>query len=491
MRRKLLNFMRRARPIMAWVSLACGLVFVLVVFKNTPPGWPRQWNAAQVERERPAGARATGRTGVVVVALLQPSHFEPRFTLQFIEKLLDVVIPWPINRIAGRDTATALIDPTLPDATVKFAPRALMDWRGRAAGDDGVPYLRRWQQGAVAWLPPSSSVAGDIGSFQLKGTPGGAPDPSQRAMLKAKYLYYPRLPGGYLPQRDQTLAMVNSALAIVGRNPAVVGATVYDIYDRDAARAALEALLDKRLDTLVLASTFPIHSGFEEYHAAYPKLKDEIAAWAKRTGRPEPKLLLVPGMANSSGYRAFLAAHLARVAPRPIPGARATVIVSLHGLPAMTRKNDAWGGNADRATPPLLAALVAALRAKGWGDVRGVVAQEAFANGVEDPGNAALSTGEAMRAAAARGDALAIAIPAEFLSENSDTLFLHSYLMFDGVAGYRRYQGPPANVNWSQPFVRRYRIGATDVIYTGTPGGAFQGDAGAMLAATITPLLPK
>ena len=41
------------------------------------------------------------------------------------------------------------------------------------------------------------------------------------------------------------------------------------------------------------------------------------------------------------------------------------------------------------------------------------------------------------------------------MAENSDSLFGHSALMFDGFPGYRTYMGPPPTTDWAKPYVRR------------------------------------
>lgn len=482
---------RRWLALASGALLAAGFVTFLFFLMNQPRGWPFHWDAYRAVQAQPVDAVATGRTGVLVVALLQPSTFETGFTENFIRKLFEVAVPWPVNRLAARDRGVALIDPTRPDATEPFAPQVLMAFDGRTVDWDGIPFVEKHRRGMVEWVPPSATVAGDIGTFLYRGRSGGAASPAQRAMLKARALYYARLPGGYLPQRDQTLAMIDAAAAELGRHPQVVGTRVYDAFAPLAAERALEALLDQGLDTLVIASALPIHSAFEEYRGAYPKVKRQVDRWAERTGRPAPRLLFAPQMADLGDYARFWAAHLERVAPAPpAADAAATLVITLHGLPVVQRRRDPWVANSDRAVDVLRAPLEAAMRARGWRNLRTVVAQEAFADDAEDPGNRLVSVRETFAAAARRGDALAIAVPVEFLAENTDTIFLHSLLMFEGLEGYRRFQGPPADVDWTVPFVRRFRRDRTQVMFTGTPGGERQGEAGAVLAAAIGRLLP-
>jgi protoheme ferro-lyase len=468
-----------------------GAVVVLIFMMNQPVGWPFHWDAEKEIARQPADARAEGRTGIVVVALLQPSQFETAFTENFVGKLFDVAIPWPINRLAARDTGVALVDPGRPDMQTAFRPKSLISFDGRAADWDGEPFADKYARGLVEWVPPSKTTSGDIGTFRYTGRAGGTSGPAQRAMLKARAVYYARLPDGYLPQRDQTLAMIEAAFARLRQNPAVTATAVFDIFMPHAARNELFRLLDSGVDTLVIGSALPINSAFEEYRGAYPKLHKMVQAWAKARGKPEPRLLFAPQLADGQGYPEFWAAHLAESAPPPPrANASATLVVSLHGLPIEQQRSDNWVVNARRATARIAPVLTEALRRRGWQNITTVVAQEAFADSAEDPADKLLSVAEVFAQARARGDALAIAVPIEFLSENTDTLFLHSYLMFSGLPGYTRFAGPPADIDWQKPYVRRFDKGPTSHLYIGAPGGDAQIAAGAVLANTLATRLP-
>jgi hypothetical protein len=483
---------RRWRAILAGAVAGFGSVFLVFFLMNQPKGWPFNWDAERAIAAQGADARATGRTGVIVVALIQPSRFETPFYVNFVDKLLETAIPWPINRIAGRDRGVALIDPTNPDQVKPFRPKTLMSFDGRTHDWDGEPYAAKFARGKVDWLAPSASTAGDIGSFVYPGRAGGAAGPAQRAMLKARAIYYARLPNGYLPQRDQTLAMIGAAFAQIRANKAVTGTILFDIFNPHDSRAEIVRLLDSGVDTLVIGSALPINSAFEEYRGAYPKIHALVEEWAERRGKPAPKLLFAPQMSDMPGYAPLWGRHLAATAPPPpTPDASATLVVSLHGLPITQLQRDPWAENAERAARKLVPQLTATLQARGWRNIRTVVAQEAFGDTVEDPANKLVSVSEVFARARQRGDALAIAVPVEFLAENTDTLFLHSYLMFNGLPGYRRYVGPPADIDWNQPYVRRFQGGATTHVYIGTPGAAAQSEAGAVLAAAIATRLPR
>ncbi|MFN7176454.1 MAG: hypothetical protein ACK4MX_06135 [Thermaurantiacus sp.] len=482
---------RRLRAFLWGGLLATGFIVLLFFLMNQPRGWPFHWDAYRAVQAQPADAVAEGRVGVIAVALMQPSTFETGFTENFIVKLFEVAVPWPVNVLARRDRGVALIDPGNADAAAPFAPRTLVAADGRAEDWDGIPFVEKWRRGRVDWVPPSRTTAGDIGTFLYPHRTGGTSSPAQRAMLKARDLYYARLPDGYLPQRDQTLAMLQAAFADLSWHPAVVATGIYDIFAPLDAERELERVLESGIDTLVIGSALPIHSAFEEYRGAYPKLKRKVEAWAERTGRPMPRLLFAPQMGEMESYAAFWARHLERTAPAPpSPEAAATLIVTLHGLPVAQRRRDPWVQNSERAVAVMQPQLVAALQKRGWRTVRVVAAQEAFADAIEDPADRILSVREVFERAAARGDAMAIAVPVEFLAENTDTVFLHSLLMFEGLPGYERFEGPPEDIDWDQPWVRRFRLDRTDVVFTGTPGGAYQAEAGAVLAETFRRLLP-
>ena len=98
---------------------------------------------------------------------------------------------------------------------------------------------------------------------------------------------------------------------------------------------------------------------------------------------------------------------------------------------------------------------------------------------------------ELYRKAEQQGMAVAVASPLEFMAENTDMLFAHSALMFDGFPGYRTYMGPPAGTDWTKPYVRRFQLGKTTLIYGGAPGGATVPRQSAALADAIGAVFRK
>ena len=158
------------------------------------------------------------------------------------------------------------------------------------------------------------------------------------------------------------------------------------------------------------------------------------------------------------------------------------------GLPITQLKSDTWTPFATSTSERIRPALEAVMRNKGYGQVDIIQAAESFADQVEDPKNLIVSVSEEFQRAKADHIDLAIALPIEFMSENTDTLFTHAAMMFDGQPGFTPYMAPPANVDWRRPYVRRFQNGATTIMYTGAPGGDAAPQAGVVLADAISTL---
>ena len=97
--------MRRYLKVLAGLASVLVVFGVVVVLKNRDT----RWDAGQAIVS--PGSVTEPRVGVIIVALSQPSQYAPRFWNNISKKILDTVIPWPINIIAGRDKGVVLVDP--------------------------------------------------------------------------------------------------------------------------------------------------------------------------------------------------------------------------------------------------------------------------------------------------------------------------------------------------------------------------------------------
>lgn len=467
----------------AWRTFAFGAVVATPIwYANQGPEWSADDLIATGD------TAIVGKPGIVVVALMQPERYDPKFFENFLDKLFTQVIPWPINIIAGGDSGVVLVDPGQPYMTQRFEPRALADMWGRTADIDGVPYIDKYRRGEIRWEKPSADIPHDPGVFLYPARRQGMRYAAAKTSIKARYLYYPELPGGLLPHYAQTRAMAEGAIAEARvRHPQIVAGAVADAFDPYAKEQAIFRVLDAGVDTLILASAQPIYSKFEELEGSFVGVRKSVELWRKRNGMKPIKLVISPYMASQPAFDALIVDHLIATTPAATaPGQKAMAIASLHGLPPSLVKTDSWTQRVAAVERRLAPKMAAALAAKGYTATRVEFASEGFADALEDPDNQIRSVREVWAEARRDGYAVANAVPLEFLAENTDNLFAHSAIMFEGFAGYRTYQGPPADVDWSKPFVRSYRQGKTEVIYSGSPGGATIGRQSSALADAIS-----
>jgi hypothetical protein len=417
--------------------------------------------------------KVQGKAGLIVVALMQPERFEPKFFENFLDKLFTQVIPWPINVLAGADSGVVLVDPTQPYMLKPFTPRKLADVWGREADIDGIPWVEKYKRGELRWEKPSTSTPHDPGVFLYPARKQGMRFATAKTAVKARYIYYPTLPNGVLPHFAQTRDMALGGIAEAQKRYPIVAGELADAFDPFQKEQAITRVLDAGVDTLILTSTQPIYSRFEELEGSFRGVRKIVEKWRKKNGGKPIRIVIPPYLASQPAFDKLMLDHFAATVPQAsAPGQSAMGIASLHGLPVSLTKTDSWSGRVKEIEKRLKPQMAAILKAKGYAKVETHIAPEGFADTMEDPNDELTSVNELYRRAEKAGMAVAVAVPLEFLSENTDNLYAHSALMFDKFPGYRTYQGPPANVDWNKPYVRQFQLGKTSVIYAGSPGGA-------------------
>ena len=445
---------------------------------------PSNWSGDQLIAA--GDTRIEGKAGVLVVALMQPERFDPKFFENFLDKLFSQVIPWPINVLAGADSGVVLVDPTQPFMTKRFAPTKLADVWGREADVDGIPWIEKFRRGELRWEKPSTTTPHDPGVFLYPERKQGMRFAAAKTAIKARYIYYPTLPDGVLPHYAQTKAMAEGALVLAKERYPLVAGEVADAFDPYQKEQAVFRVLDAGVDTLILASAQPIYSDFEELEGSFRSVYKSVEKWRKRNGDKAIKIVIPPHLASRESFDQLMLDHLAATTPAATaPGQAAMAIVSLHGLPPSLAFSDSWAKRVAMIEKRMKPKMAAVLKAKGYTKIETHFASEGFGDTMEDPDNVIVSVRELWDRARKEGFTVANAVPMEFLSENTDNLFAHSAIMFDGFPGYKTYQGPPANVDWSKPYVRQYQFGKTNVIYAGSPGGATLPRQSSILAEAI------
>ena len=449
-----------------------------------------RWDAGQAIAQ--PGSVTEPRVGVIVVALVQPSEFNTRFWRNIVDKLLNSFIPWPINVFVSRDKGVVLMDPDQAYAMKEFKPRRLADIDGREKDVDGIPWIEKYHRGDVDWKAPSASTAFDMGYFIYPDRNQEMPTPAAKIAAKARYIYYAPLKNQYLPHGDQTIALGKDAIALLrAAHPQIVAGEFVDAFDPEGEEAAVNRVLDSGVDVLVLGSGQPIYSDFEELKGSYSKIHKIVDQWEAMHFSKRVRIVVAPWMASEASYDQMWLDHFAATVPQATaPGQSALGIVSLHGLPVRLVKTDSWARRWPATSDRLRPRMAEILKAKGYATVRVETGFEAFADSVDDPDNKLLSVNELYKQARKAGAAVAVALPIEFLAENTDTLFAHQAYFFDGIGGYRTYAPPPLTQDWMQPYVRRLVDGKTMIIYAGAIGGAKQPQASAVLATAMGRVFP-
>ena len=467
------------------------LAFLLVV--GTGLWWMNsasRWDANEVING--ADNHVEGKAGLLVVGLAQPETFDAKFFENFLDKLFTETIPWPINVLAGADTGIVLLDPARPFSTKRFEPTQLADIWGRTSDIDGTPWIEKYRRGQLRWEKPSTTVPFDPGVFLYPERKQGMRFAAAKTALKARYLYYARLPNGVLPHYRQTVDMANAGIALAKDRHPLQAAEFVDAFDKGQKVAAVRRVLDSGIDTLILASVQPIHSDFEELQGSFAGIHKIVEQWRKENRGKPIRYAVAPYIASQPAFEKLWLDHFAATVPQATgPNQSASGIITLHGLPVSLLKSDSWSTRTPKVVARLKPRMEEILRAKGYAKVTVQPAQEGFGDGLEDPDNKVVSVSELYAKARKEGTDLAIALPIEFLAENTDTLFAHAAIMFDGLPGYSVYQGPPRDVDWSRPYVRSFTSGKTVQMYVGAPGPASQGLASEALAASIGAVFRK
>ena len=465
----------------AWRTMAfTGVVGAGLWYANRGPDWHGN---ALIEKN---DTRLEGKAGVLVVALIQPGHFDPRFYHNFVDKIFTQIIPWPINALAGTDTGIVLVDPDNPYQQTRYQPRRLVNIHGSEADVDGIPWVEKFQRGQLRWEKPSTTTPHDFGFFLYPERKQGMRTAAAKTIAKIKYIYYARLPQGYLPHEDQTRKMAQGAVDLVRQQHPIVGGEVVDAFDPWKKEQAVFRLLDAGADTIVLASAQSLYSDFEELDGSFVAVHKAVEEWRARHGGKPVKIVIPPYLAAQPEFEEMLLRHFAASVPQASrPGQSAMGILTFHGMPPSLLAHDSWTPRAAAFEARLKPRIAEILTAKGYAKVEARFGSESFADQMEDPDNKVVSVHELFEAARKAQTDVAVAVPIEFMAENTDSLFAHPSLIFDGYPGYQTYMGPPAGTDWSKPYVRQLTLGKTRVIYGGTMGGADVGQQSKALAAAI------
>ncbi len=415
-----------------------------------------------------------GKIGVLVAGLIMPEKISPVFFNNVAKKIFKTIVPWPARNFVTADKGVALLDPVTFHSHESFTPTSLIDPDGSDRDIDGMPYIEKYKQGLVKWVPPSSMLYLDHGYFLYTGRKGGQPTICGKIINKSRIWYHNKGSLQHdLPHWKQTFKVIDGAHEKLKEKYGNIEFRAECNMFYYELREKLYELLDAGCTTLVLSSPLPMYSHFEEFNSGFRHCFEFIEEWEKEHPGKKIKVIMAPPMGLYQPYRkAFLEMLKDRLDTLP-KDASITVVVSVHGMPWDLFTWEAWIQLAPPWRDKLFEEIKEMVDSYKFKKTNVVAAQDEFADPIWDPKQKYLSTNRAYWNAIKEGYDYAINIPIEFYGENSDTMFHHALKNYHGFDQYDLYK-PIDYPDWSVPLTREFVQGKTRIIYNGVPVGKYQ-----------------
>jgi hypothetical protein len=458
--------------VLKWVVIVLiiivGAGYGVFTYKNQPPK-PDYYEIYKTQDTVPVG-----KVGVFATTLITPTLLSKTFFYNVTFKVFNTIVPWPFRVFVQKDNGVALLDPVRFHEHEEFTPSRLEDPFGNDRDMDGTPYIEKYRQGKVKWVPPSNMIYLDHGYFLYPGRPGGMPSIAGKIINKARLWYYGHgLTNKKLPHWEQTFQVIDGARNKVQQKyPDVLWESESNIFYYDM-KEKLFKLLDAGCDTIVLTSPLVLYSHFEDFNSGFRHSFEYIEEWEHAHPGKKIKVIMAPPMGHFQPMRqAFLAMLKDRLDTLP-KNASVTVAVTVHGMPWDKFKWEAWLKFAPAYRDKLTEEVKQMVASYKFPKTNVVNCQDEFADPIWDPKEKYLSTNRAYWAAIKEGYDYAIGLPIEFISENSDTMFHHALKNYRGFDKFDLYETIDYT-DWSKPYVREFVQGKTHVIYNGVPLGKYQ-----------------
>lgn len=451
--------------VFSFFVLVIGGAYVTYTVKNQPFALqePNYFSFYKQQDTKPEG-----KVGIYISQMILPEDFREELYYNVFYKPLKI-IPWPIRELIKLDNGTPLYDENRYFEFTEFTPTRLLDHKGNDLDDDGVPYIEKYKQGLITFVEGKKYTPG---YFIYKEKKAGMPTAAAELIAKARIYYHGEGAGmvdGKLPEEQGIQQLIGKTM---DRVQAKYGEIDWrwantDLYDE--ARAAMFELLDNGADTIIFAPPRPIMSHYEEFNASVRQGSEYIEEWRELNGNKPIKKIIAPQLADFPILRqAYL--NLLRHQLNDIPeGSSVKVVASFHGMPWELVENEAWL----ELSKPYLDAMMADIdtilnEEYSFSKTAKDLTQDHFAEMTERFG----STNEAFWRGINEGYDYVINMPVEFITENTDTLFAHAFINFEGFDEFDVYE-PIDYKNWEEPLVRKYKQDNTTVIYTSVPVGEF------------------
>ncbi|TDJ46850.1 MAG: hypothetical protein E2O52_04080 [Gammaproteobacteria bacterium] len=413
-----------------------------------------------------------GKTGVFLIGLSTTEDFDPTWWYNIFAHIAQVRIPWPFRIAALADRGVALMDPNRDYATEEFTPTSLVDRFGRERDMDATPYIARYAQGEVQWVPPRESIHLDTGYFVYTGRQDGVPTTAGKTIGYARLWYWGRgIEGRKIPAARQQQVVNDYAIAQLNEKYPDVLFTQADTMAPYLWRKKIFDMLDAGVETFVLASPMVIYSGYEDFNNGFQHSIEYVHEWEQLNDK-QVKVIMTPPMghfkAMRDGYLLMMKDKLDRL-PR---GVSVKMVWSVHGMPWRVFQNEPWLEQAPAYRDVLVEESKAVLDGYDFSRFEVVVSQDHFADHYWDPEQLSLATNRAYTEGVADGYDYVLNLPIEFYNENTDTLFYHAMVNYENFPDYTVYDQisyPPTM--WDRPYTKHFEIDGTQIDYLGVPVG--------------------
>ena len=167
------------------ILVATGLfIFGLIKYKNRLP-LPDYY-----EYYKKQDKILVGKVGVFATSLIMPEEHIHKFWHNIAYKIFKQVVPWPFRLLAFKDNGVALMDPSHLHAREVFVPTRLVDARGNENAPDGFPYIQKYKEGKLVWVPPSKFIYLDHGYFRYEDYHFGGPTIVSKMANYSRHFYY-------------------------------------------------------------------------------------------------------------------------------------------------------------------------------------------------------------------------------------------------------------------------------------------------------------
>ena len=415
-----------------------------------------------------------GKVGVFATSLIMPEEHIHEFWHNIAYKIFKQVVPWPFRLLAFKDNGVALMDPEHLHAREPFVPTRLVDARGNDHAPDGFPYVQKYKEGKLVWVPPSKFIYLDHGYFRYEDYHFGGPTIVSKMANYSRHFYYDQgIVQKKCPHWKGVFDVIDNTFERLKQNYPEVELRSESSLFHHSCKNKIYELLDGGCETLVLVAPMAIYSHFEEFNSGFRHCFEDVEEWEHEHPGKKIKVIIAPQMGDFQPLRQAFLEMLKDRLDTIAEGKDVMVAVTVHGMPWDKFKFEAWLELAPPFRDKLFEECKELLKSYKFGRTNVVMCQDEFSDPIWDPKEKYLSTNRAYWEAINDGYDYAIGLPLEFFAENTDTLMHHALKCYENFDNYDPSE-PIDYPDWSVPYSREIVQDKTHVIYNGVPVGKYK-----------------